>query len=89
MRTYYVPVISAGARRSEETSFTTTVGVLLCQGPWVGSEIAYVINQCYYSYSYWWFLTNRNIYGSMKTTWKMSLINCSFESPFRSLHIYC
>ena len=26
----------------------------------------------------------------MKATWKMSLINCSLESPFRSLHdIYC
>ena len=90
MRAYYVPVTSAGARRSEETSFTSTVGLLPCQGSWVGSEIAYVINQSYYSYSYRWFLTNRNItYGSMKTTWKMSLINCSLESPFRSLHIYC
>lgn len=26
----------------------------------------------------------------MKATWKMSLINCSLETPFRSLHdIYC
>ena len=90
LKAYYVSVTSAGARRSEETFFTSTVGLLPCQGSWVGSEIAYVINQSYYSYSYQWFLTNRNItYGSMKTTWKMSLINCSLESPFRSLHIYC
>ena len=89
MRAYYVSVTSAGARRSEETSFTSTEGLLPCQGSWVGSEIAYVINQSY-CYSYRWFLTNRNItYGSMKSTWKMSLINCSLESPFRSLHIYC
>ena len=91
MRAYSVPVTSAGARRSEETFFTSTVGLLPCRGSWVGSEIAYVINQSYYSYSYQWFLTNRNItYGSMKTTWKMSLINCSLESPFSSVHdIYC
>ena len=89
MRAYYVSVTSAGARRSEETSFTSTEGLLPCQGSWVGSEIAYVINHSY-CYSYRWFLTNRNItYGSMKSTWKMSLINCSLESPFRSLHIYC
>lgn len=65
MRTYYVPVISAWSQKIRRDFFHHYSGVLLCQGPWVGSEIAYVINQSY-SYSYWWFLTNRNIYGSRR-----------------------
>ena len=48
IRAYYVPVTS-GARRSEETYFTSTVGVLPCGGSLVDSKIAYVINHSYYS----------------------------------------
>ena len=55
------------------------------------SKIAYVIDQSCASYTYWWFLINRIMaYGSMNTTWKMSLRDCSLESPFSSVHdIYC
>ena len=55
------------------------------------SKITYVIDQSCASYTYWWFLTNRIMaYGSTKTIWKMSLRDCSLESPFHSVHdIYC
>ena len=49
IRAYYVPVTSAGARRSEETYSTSTVRVLPCRGSLVDSKIAYVINHSYYS----------------------------------------
>ena len=55
------------------------------------SKIAYVIDQSCASYTYWSFLSNRIMaYGSMNTTWKMSLTDCSLESPFSSVHdIHC
>lgn len=53
LRAYYVPVTSTGARSLEETYIICTVGVMPRRGSWGDSEMAYVINQSYYSYSYW------------------------------------
>lgn len=36
-------------------------GVMPCQVSWGDREIAHVVKQRNYSYSYWCFLTNRNI----------------------------